>query len=35
MSDDNKLKGLSGWLILVGIGVIFSPIKLIFTYIPV
>lgn len=33
MSENNELKGLSGWLVLVGIGVIFSPIKLLFTYI--
>ena len=36
--ENNELKGLSGWLILVGIGVIFSPIRsirLLFTYIPI
>jgi len=37
MSEDkNKdLKGLSGWLILVGIGVVVSPVKLLITTIPV
>ena len=33
--ENNELKGLSGWLILVGIGVIFSPIRLLFTSIPI
>ncbi|GFO75322.1 hypothetical protein BPLS_P2480 [Bathymodiolus platifrons methanotrophic gill symbiont] len=32
MSQDEKLSGLSGWLILVGIGVVFSPIRLLATY---
>ena len=35
MSNDNKLKGLSGWLILVGLGVLVSPIRLLVTYIPI
>ena len=26
--EDNRLKGLGGWLILVGIGVVLSPIRL-------
>ena len=34
MNENNELKGLSGWLVLVGIGVVFSPIKLLFTYVP-
>lgn len=34
MSKDNELKGLGGWLILVGIGVVIAPIKLLVTYIP-
>lgn len=33
MSKDNELKGLGGWLILVGIGVVIAPIKLLVTYI--
>ena len=32
---ENNLKGLRGWLILVGIGLVFSPIKLIATYYPI
>jgi hypothetical protein len=28
MSNDDELKGLGGWLILVGIGVVFAPIRL-------
>lgn len=35
MSNDEELKGLGGWLILVGIGVIISPIQLLVTYIPI
>jgi hypothetical protein len=34
MTDKNKLKGLSGWLILVGIGVVLNPIRLLFSLIP-
>ena len=34
MSNNDELKGLSGWLILVGLGVILSPIRLLFTYVP-
>lgn len=34
MSENNELKGLGGWLILVGIGVVMSPIRLLVTYIP-
>ncbi len=34
MTDNNDLKGISGWLILVAIGVIFGPVRLLYTYIP-
>jgi len=34
MKNQNDLKGLGGWLILVGIGVIFSPIRLLVSYVP-
>ena len=35
MSQEENLKGLSGWLILVGIGIVFSPIRLVATYYPI
>lgn len=35
MSDNNELKGLGGWLILVGFGVMISPIRLLITCIPI
>lgn len=34
MSDDSQLKGLGGWLILVGFGVILAPVRMLVTYIP-
>lgn len=34
MTDNNELKGLGGWLILVGIGVVLSPIRLLSTLVP-
>lgn len=34
MTDNNKLKGLGGWLILVGFGVLITPIRLLVTLIP-
>jgi hypothetical protein len=34
MTDNNELKGLGGWLILVGIGVVISPLRLLATLIP-
>lgn len=34
MTENNELKGLSGWLILVGIGVVFNPIRLLVMLIP-
>lgn len=33
-ADNNELKGLGGWLILVGAGVVISPIRLLATLIP-
>ena len=35
MEDRNELQGLSGWLVLVGIGTVFSPIRLLATYLPI
>ena len=32
MSDNNELKGLRGWLILVGIGVVIGPFRLAYGY---
>lgn len=34
MSTDKNLKGLGGWLILVGIGVAISPVRLLMTLFP-
>ncbi len=34
MQEKNDLKGLSGWLILIGIGVVVSPFKLMFEFVP-
>lgn len=34
MSDTNDLKGLKGWLILVGIGVVVSPFRLAYDFLP-
>ena len=34
MNDNNELKGLSGWLILVGIGVVVSPFRLAYEFGP-
>lgn len=34
MSDEYKLQGLGGWLILIGIGVVITPVKLLFTLLP-
>ncbi len=35
MTESNELKGLSGWLILVGLGVVMSPIRLLVAYVPI
>lgn len=34
MTDYNNLKGLGGWLILVGIGVVFSPLRIARDFVP-
>ena len=34
MTDNNDLKGIAGWLILVGIGVVLSPLRLLVNLIP-
>lgn len=34
MKENNELKGLSGWLVLIGIGVVLSPFRLLSTTIP-
>lgn len=34
MSDNNELKGLRGWLILVGIGVVIGPFSLMYRFGP-
>lgn len=34
MSGEKELKGLGGWLILVGIGVVIGPIRLLAVFIP-
>ena len=35
MENNKEYKGLSGWLILVGIGIVFSPIRILATTVPV
>lgn len=34
MADNSELKGLSGWLLLVAIGVVINPIRLLVTVVP-
>jgi hypothetical protein len=34
MTENDELNGLSGWLILVGLGVVINPIRLLVTLIP-
>lgn len=35
MSEDKKLEGLNGWLILVGLGIVISPFRYVFELYPV
>ena len=35
MSEGKSLEGLQGWLILVGFGVIFAPLRIIITLLPI
>lgn len=35
MEDNNELKGLGGWLILVGLGVVLTPVRLAIQTVPV
>ena len=35
MTEEKKLEGLGGWLILVGLGIIFSPLRIIVQIFPV
>ena len=35
MEDQDKFKGLAGWLVLVGLGVVISPIRLLISYVPI
>ncbi len=35
MEQEKNIEGLSGWLILVGIGIIFSPIRIITSVLPI
>lgn len=34
MTDKEELNGLGGWLILVGVGIVLSPLRLLFIFIP-
>lgn len=34
MGNQDNLRGLGGWLVLVGIGIVLSPIRLLVTYVP-
>lgn len=35
MSNNHELKGLRGWLIVVGLGVVISPVRLLATNVPI
>jgi hypothetical protein len=35
MNNEKDLKGLGGWLIVVGIGVVLSPIRVLVVYVPI
>jgi hypothetical protein len=35
MTEEKNLEGLGGWLILVGLGIVFSPVRIIAMIFPI